>query len=253
MMYNVKKFSVSGILAAVLILMLSSGNSRTFASTTGRQLADKVQNAISNYYDNNFNITANGSGVVTINGNINSLYNKYRIFDIVERIRGVKDIKDLITVNTAPVPDNVIRGHILQELKLNGAILEPNRIKVSVNNGEIVLRGDVSYYREKLIAESIASWQKGATGITDNIKVLPPKVAVSDKNLKIILSDILKDHFPVETKVNFKVNRGMVLLDGYTHTLWAKRHIARDFRRVKGVHDVLNHIITSPEHYANLA
>ncbi len=252
-MYYFKKILGNGLSAAALILMLIIGTSQIFASSSNSRLANKVQAAISRYYDNNFNIDATNNGTITIKGTVNSLYDKYRIFDIIDRITGVKDIKDFLSINTPLIPDNMIKNHLREELNLNSSILEPNRIKVYVDNGEIELRGTVSYYREKLMAESIASWQNGAKGIINNIKVLPPKVAVSDQNLNIILEDILKDHFPRETKVSFTVNNGVVNITGYSHTLWAKKQIESDFRRIKGVKDVVNRIKTAPEQYLNLA
>lgn len=252
-MNNTKKFSINGLLAAALIFMLMTGTAQVFASTGNNHLADKVQASVSRYFDNNFVITATESGTVSIKGTVNSLYDKYRIFDIIDRVPGVKKIKDFVDINTPIVPDAMIKSHFIEELNLNRSILEPNRIKINVDNGEIELNGTVSYYREKLMAESIASWQRGAKGIINNIKVLPPKIAVNDQNLKIILSDILKDHFPRETKVNFTVNKGIVDVAGYSHTLWAKDHIERDFRKVRGVKDVVNNIKAAPEQYLNLA
>ena len=246
------KFRIIKIIAVTaLVLFFIPGSSQAFASSKETQLAHKVQRSISRYFDNNLNVTATGNGIVTIKGNVNSLYDKYRIFDIADRVTGVKEIKDMVAINTPIVPDKMIKEHLLEEIRLDRAILEPNRIKVHVDNGEIELDGNVSYYREKLMAESIASWQKGAKGIIDNIKVLPAKEAVSDQNLTIILGDILKDHFPRETKVRFTVKKGIAEVSGYTHTLWAKKHIETDFRRVKGIKDVINNIKTAPEQYLN--
>lgn len=246
------KFRIAKIIFTLaMIIFLIPGGSQALASSKGTQLAQKVQEAISRYFDNNLNITATGNGIVTIKGSVNSLYDKYRIFDIADRVMGVKDIKDMVGVNTPIIPDKMIKEHLKEEISINRAILEPNRIKVHVDNGEIELDGKVSYYREKLIAESIASWQKGAKGIIDNLTVLPAKEAVSDQNLRIILGDILKDHFSRETKVRFTVKNGIANITGYTHTLWAKKHIETDFRRVKGIKDVINNIKTAPEQYLN--
>ena len=251
-MYYAKKNFYNLFLTTIIMFAIWGISSQAIASSKSELLASKVKDAIARYYENNFNVTASPNGVVQIKGQVNSLYDKLHIFDIAARVRGVKRIEDFVAVNAKIVPDNIIKSNLLEELSLVHSILEPNRIKVAVDNGVIELRGTVSYYREKLMAETVASWQKGALGIVNNISVLPPKLAVSDKNIRIILHDILKDSFPVESKVNFTVHDGIVNVTGYAHTLWAKQHIEREFRKVRGVKDVINKINIAEE-YSNIS
>lgn len=250
MRYN--KINIIKVLYLTFFVFLLTNIKVPASNNNNNNLAQRVQNEISNYYDNLFNITATKNGDVRIEGRVNSLYDKLRIFDIISRVRGVKGIQDFVSVHTKMLPDDMIKSNLEDELRLDKSILEPNRIKVTVANGIVELNGTVSYYRERLMAETIASWQKGAKGIVDNLKVLPPKVAVSDENLRFILKDVLRYHFPIEKKVKFQVHNGVVTLSGYTHTLWAKNHIAKDFHRVKGVKDVINNIKINADIYPNL-
>jgi osmotically-inducible protein OsmY len=109
-----------------------------------------------------------------------------------------------------------------------------------------MLGGTVSFYREKLMAETVASWEKGVKGIADNIKVLPTAKAVSDANLKIILHDILSDQFPAENNVMFTVSKGIVDLSGTVDILYAKHRIKDEFSSIIGIKKVVNNLQVEP-------
>ena len=218
----------------------------SFAGTSNENLADKIENVINNHYNENFNVTVDNSHFVTITGQVNTYYDKLDLFQIVSKIKGVRDIADNVTVNTPILPDKIIQANIVNELDMVSSILEPNRITVSVDNGEVILGGTVSFYREKLMAETVASWEKGVKGISNNIKVLPSAKAVSDANLKLILHDILHDQFPVEKNVSFTINNGVVDLNGTVDILYAKRRIKDELSSIIGVKKVINNLQVEP-------
>ena len=66
-------------------------------------------------------------------------------------------IKDLVTVKTPSLPNDIIKANIIRTIKDNSVILEPDSISVTVNNGLVFLKGTVSYYQEKLMATTISS------------------------------------------------------------------------------------------------
>lgn len=218
----------------------------SFALTSNENLANKVENVISNYYNRKFDVTVDDNHFVTITGQVDTYYDKLRLFQIVSKIKGVRDIEDNVTINVPILPDKIIQANIVNELNMVSSILEPNRIIVSVDDGEVILRGTVSFYREKLMAETVASWEKGVKGISNNIKVLSPAKAVSDANLKIVLQDILNDQFPVEKNVSFTVSNGVVDLNGTVDILNAKRRIKDEFSSIIGIKKVINNLQVEP-------
>jgi osmotically-inducible protein OsmY len=213
-----------------------------FAQMSSENLVKKVENSISNYYTQNFNISADNNGKVTIEGHVNSLYDKLRIYEIVSQVPGVKYIEDNIVVDTPALPDDVIQQNIAGELKLVSSIDEPDRIKIKVDNGLVFLSGDVSYYREKQMAETVASWQQGVKGIVNEIKVLSPAKAVSDSNLKIVIDEIIKNRFALDTGINFTVNNGVVTLNGTANSMWDKTELAKEISHLLGVKSVVNNL-----------
>lgn len=243
MKINLKVLTI--IIALVSMIVISNNN--VYAQTNS-QLKDKVVKALSQYYNDlsNINISANNNGDIQISGSTPTLYDKYNIFDIVSKVHGVKTIQDLLDVKTALIPDDEIQANIIEELHLVNSILEPDRIKVHVENGMVFLSGDVSYYREKLMAETVASWQNGAKGIQNNITVLPPKEAKSDQNIKIILGEILNKDFPLDNGLTISVNNGVVNVSGNVVRLWDIKHIKDDFYKVLGVKEVIENLKVEP-------
>ena len=232
------------------LLILATFAVPTSASTkklTAKQLEDRVLTELGRYYDQEFDVSATDDGEVTIRGAVPTYYDKVRIFEIVGKIRGVKKIRDFVEIDTEPVPDETIQSKIDEELHLAHSIIEPDRIKVRVDNGIVFLSGEVSFYREKLAAQTLASWQKGVKGVVNEIKVLPPNKAVSDDNLRFVLREVLKNQFPsVEKEVKFAVKNGVVTLTGRVHTLWERSKIEEEFSRVRGVRKVVNNLKIEP-------
>jgi osmotically-inducible protein OsmY len=233
--------------AFVFILMLGIGAAQVLhAAVDPKTLKSRVENAISVYYLETFNVKVETDGKVTLSGSVNSLFDRLRIYEIVTKVPGVTFIEDKLTVITPQLPDNIIMDNILEQIRQAPSIKEPDRIKVKVTNGLAILSGEVSFYREKIMAETVTSWQQGVKGIQNDIVILPPKKARSDENLKIILQEILKNHFPVNKAATFTVQDGVVTLSGKTKLLWDKMKITEEFSKVIGVKKVIDNLETEP-------
>jgi len=206
---------------------------------TGKLVTD-VENKIENYYTENFKISADKNGIVSISGEVNTLFDKLKIGELVSEVKGVKEIHNNIQVQNVITADDIIKANIENETKLNDAILEPEKIKIEVNNGVVTLSGTVSYFREKLMMQTIASWQDGVSDLIDQISVMSPSAAESDANLAEIIIDLLNKNFPLEKNIMFDINNGSVNLYGTVNDLYAKNHIQEDIQRIIGVKNVVN-------------
>jgi osmotically-inducible protein OsmY len=202
-----------------------------------------VESALNRSYPDIFHVGVDENGIVTIRGEVNTLYDRLNVFDIVSGVKGVKEIKDLLVINTPLLPDDIIKVNIENALKNNSIIIEPDKITVKVSSGLVFLNGSVSYYKEKLMAETITSWQDGVIAIENRITVLPPKAARSDENIKSILNEILINKFPlIKDKVNVKVDNGIVTLDGEVMSLWEKSNLKKEFLQVLGVKSITENL-----------
>jgi osmotically-inducible protein OsmY len=206
-------------------------------------LESKVRAALDRYYMDPFIVKADENGKVTIKGDVNTLYDKLNIYDIVSTVMGVKEISDQVIVNTTSLPDSMIADQIENALQYNSIILEPDKINVKVDEGVVFLEGSVSYYKEKLAVETIASQQDGVKGIQNDINVLLPQQERSDANIKSILNEILNNKFPmIKDNVTINVNNGNVVLNGEVRTLWEKSNLQKEFLLVLGVKSVTENL-----------
>lgn len=235
------------IAAIVIASFLLSLVALSYAANDQSSLKDRVLNKIENYYEG-YDITINsaGNGRIIIKGDVNTLYDKLRIYDLTSQVTGVQEIEDDLNVNTTMVPDDIIKQNIVSELRLIKSIQEPDKIKVTANDGEVILSGDVSYFREKEMAETVASWEQGVTAISNQIQVLPPKQAISDANINTVLQEIMKNRFPLDNKVSYTINDGVITLSGQAFSLWDKHQIDKQFSHVLGVNKVVNNLTTIP-------
>mgnify|MGYP000955017724 CR=1 FL=1 len=231
--------SMKSLLFLSTMLSLMVTNRGVSQIDTGKLVTD-VENKIENYYTENFKISADKNGIVSISGEVNTLFDKLKIGELVSEVKGVKEIHNNIQVQNVITADDIIKANIENETKLNDAILEPEKIKIEVNNGVVTLSGTVSYFREKLMMQTIASWQDGVSDLIDHISVMSPSAAKSDANLTEIIIDLLNNNFPLEKNIMFDINNGSVNLYGTVNDLYAKNHIQEDIQRIIGVKNVVN-------------
>ncbi len=246
------------ILYAFTILFIFSFAQNGIARNNDKSLADKVIAAISNKYDpSNIDVTMKDDGWVILTGKADLLYDKDMIFEIAAQVNGVKRITNDINVvpETVPadkdpgiLPDNIIKQNILAIIDQNDSIEEPQKINVDVVNSFVTLSGEVHYYNEKILAETVTSQVKGVNAIQNDIKVIPLKQALTDQDLEQMLISILNKDFPLVNRnnINFKVKNGSVTVWGTVSNLWIKNSMVKEFSSVEGVTDVVNNLKVNP-------
>ena len=241
-MFSFRKIiSISKVIfLSSMLILITTGQS--YPHVNSDKLINNVENKIANYYTETFEVSADNNGAVTIGGEVGTLFDKLKIGELISRVRGVKAVNNNIDVNTTMLPDDAIKANIEEDLQRNNVILEPEKINVDVKDRVVHLSGTVSYFREKLMAQSLASWEDGVVGMTSDIVVLSPVAARSDANLTEIIIDLLNKNYPLEKNVEFKINNGVVDLFGTVSDLYAKNHIAEDIQHIIGVKNVLNEI-----------
>ncbi len=235
-----QRLTISILIAGICVFFITS-------AALANDVVQNVRAAIANHYIDEFDVSRQTDGTIVIEGNVPTFYDKLKIYEIVSKVPGVVTLSNQIVVDAPVVADKTIKSNIELEKKYVKSILEPDRIKVKIDNGIVFLDGTVSFYREKEMMETIASWQEGVKGVVNNLQVLPPKKATSDKNLKKILDQILKYEFPLQDEVSYTIDDGDVVLKGKTTSLWAKNHIPVEFVKVLGVHSVKNNLVVQTQ------
>ena len=108
-------------------------------------------------------------GVVTLDGTVQSNYQKVSAADAVMGVHGVLSVVDLIMVKPRALPP-IVKGAIEAALKEN-ADLDAKNIHVAINNGTVELTGKVHSILEREEAERAAWDAPGVVSVENRLWV----------------------------------------------------------------------------------
>lgn len=114
-------------------------------------------------------------GVVTLRGHLDSYMEKVAIRRAVARVAGVKTmVSELVVVppDEHARCDTDIAAAVRQALSLSTAV-PAQRVRVTVENGWVVLNGELNWDYQRRALERMIEPLKGVVGITDNIALKP--------------------------------------------------------------------------------
>jgi osmotically-inducible protein OsmY len=112
-------------------------------------------------------------GVVTLKGNVTSNHEKSRTEKDIERIIGVKDIKDYIIVDWLPLySDDDLKGRIFDRFTSSWETWQlVNKIVINVKDGRATLTGTVDTWAQLKEAGSIAEQTDGIRSVDNQLVV----------------------------------------------------------------------------------
>ena len=154
-------------------------------------------------------------GIVTLSGQVDSYWTKKAAERAAKRVRGVKGVAQDIIVKYSGMErtDTDIADAAVRAIKWNTTI--PNEaVKVKVEDGWVVLEGEVSWKFQKTAAENAVEKITGVSGVS-NLIAIKPKVQASivKSTIKRALerrADIEADGIEVEAKNSTVILRGTV-------------------------------------------
>src|SRR5690606_9958810 len=113
------------------------------------------------------------NGVVTLLGSVETPYARTVAEGVIARVHGVRRLDNRIEAPEraeGPPPDDVLLQNVMAHLEAHPYV-DAARIDVTVSNGEVMLRGEVSDWRAQ--RETIrAAHEAGATNVLDDLEVL---------------------------------------------------------------------------------
>jgi osmotically-inducible protein OsmY len=110
-------------------------------------------------------------GWITLEGAVEWQYQKSTAEHAVRKLKGVKGVTNVITVEPKVEPSELKRK--IQEAFKRNAEVDANRITVEVKGSEVVLKGSVRSWIEREEAERVAWSAPGVTMVDDRIVVSP--------------------------------------------------------------------------------
>ena len=196
-------------------------------------------------------------GVVTLTGTVHSHLEKKLSVYVAKGVRGVKGVKDSITVTSkSDRPDSEIAAEVKRIIAID-AWLDPNFIATDVKNGMVTLTGEVGssaqYERASLLA-----WTAGVKSVNvEGLKIEPwaKKIdqrtgmiaAKSDPDIKQAVQDaFIYDARVLSFSPSVDVVSGVVTITGVVDNLRAKRAAEQDAKNTVGAGRIVNLLKVRP-------
>jgi osmotically-inducible protein OsmY len=143
--------------------------------------------------------------------------------------------------------DGEIRDDVVDELRWDPQITDPEAIGVAVKDGAVVLTGNVPTYVEKLAAARAAERVYGVKAVANELEVKLAGAPRDDSDIATAIAHVLDNNVQVpEGKVHARVQHGWVTLDGEVDFDYQRREVERMVRQVRGVVGVADAITVRP-------
>lgn len=110
-------------------------------------------------------------GWVTLEGNVESLAERYDTERAVSKLVGVRGVTNRLIIAPKVTASNV--QHLIQDALERRADHEAGRIEVTVREGVVTLSGKVRNYGEKRAILGAVSHAPGVNSVTDHIRISP--------------------------------------------------------------------------------
>ncbi|HEY3648511.1 MAG TPA: BON domain-containing protein [Streptosporangiaceae bacterium] len=143
--------------------------------------------------------------------------------------------------------DSEIRDDVIDELRWDPQITDPDAIGVAVKDGAVTLTGHVPTYAEKLAAARAAERVYGVKAVANDLQVKLAGAPRDDSDLAVAIAHVLENNVQVpEGRVHARVSSGWVTLDGEVNYDYQRREVERMVRQVRGVVGVTDNITVKP-------
>src|SRR6201995_4386269 len=143
--------------------------------------------------------------------------------------------------------DSEIRDDVIDELRWEPRISDPDGIGVAVRDGAVTLTGSVPSYAEKLAAVQAAERVYGIKAVANDLKVKLPGTPRDDADIATAIAHVLDWNVQIpEGKVQARVQDGWVTLTGEVEHDYQRREVDRMVRNVRGVVGVTDNVTVKP-------
>ena len=184
-------------------------------------------------------------GIVTLDGYVNSFVEKLTAVRVASRVMGVKAVAQELKIR---LPQSYERNDAdIAEAAVNA--LEWNmkvpddRIKVEVQDGMVILTGEVDWEYQRAAAHDAVCCLIGIKGVTDEISI---KSSVSPVNVKSKIKSAFQRHSVLDAKnIIVESDGSKVILNGTVHSWIEKQEADSAAWSAPGVSNVENNLVVT--------
>ena len=128
------------------------------SSLPDKEITNNVRAALDNHADITKETIAVSvaAGVVSLNGNVGSQWERIVAEDVARSVRGVKDVSNFLVVNLPDKMEDKRLGQDIEEALCHARGLKDKKINVAASGGVIILSGKVPSLPQKEMAERVA-------------------------------------------------------------------------------------------------
>ncbi len=183
-------------------------------------------------------------GVVTLTGSVDSYSKKFEAEDAAKNVAGVKVVVEKIEIKFSSgigkKDDNEIANEILNAYKWNWEVPD-DKVKVKVEDGWVVLEGELQYNYQKEAAKRAINNLDGIKGVTNKIKI---KSETHDEIEKMDIKNALRRNWSIHDEdIEVKVSGNRVTLNGTVNSFYQRDEAERIARNAPGVWTVDNELV----------
>jgi len=209
-----------------------------------------------------------GEAVLTLEGEVEHIAAKKLSLELAIAVHGVTGIVDRLHVTPATSMGDgaildAIRDVLLQETTLMNCSIRVIRkgqletvreltdeprgsIRVSVNEGVVLLDDHVTGLTQKRLAGVLAWWVPGSRDVINGMAVIPDQPDSDEEMAKAVRVVLKKDPFVNEERIRVSARQSVVMLEGDAPSVPQKEMAEFDAWYVFGVDKVVNHIEVHP-------
>jgi osmotically-inducible protein OsmY len=180
-------------------------------------------------------------GVVTLTGTAPNAAAKARVEELVRGTEGVKRVANNITLDLRSADGKVSDATILTKINSEFTTADIRGANVAVNDGHVLLRGEVETAQEKANAEAIARKTEGVKDVANQLTIKKSSDGkISDSAIMTkIKSQLVTENI---SGAEVAVTNGNVLLKGEVDSAQDKAQADAIARRTEGVKSVNNRL-----------